>query len=751
MSLTFLPWARPPLAAAGTPPAARGRATLPLRIDVNGTPVFPAPPQLELLGPGDVVGIDPAQIIRTDPPPNATAHEPARYVAIEFDHPALPWLLTPDAPSAQLSPWLCLVVVEQQDGVTIEPGARPGITQLRIEAPATPAAELPDLTQAWAWAHVQVAGTLDGTLDAIETGTPERTLSRLIAPRTLAAFRPYIACVVPATEAGRLAGLGQDPGQAAGAWSAANVEITLPAYYWWTFTTGQEGSFLRLAEQLTGRECPGLGKRTLELADPLLPSGSPLVLAGALQAAHPAPAQPPGDDLRNALAGAIDASTPLLGSPLYGGVYAGASAVAADASGWLAELNLNPCQRVAAALGTAVAQAEQEDLVAAAWDQAGPIMAVNQLLDRARLARATTARLTDRHLAPLEPDVLARVTAPSHTRLMDAGTTVDAALAAHDPARPARLSPAFRRLSRRGAGAPVDPALDGRLKALLLDRVDAESVVPRRVLAGVQLPGTSRTAVSAHAVAQGADSGTDDPLGRALVSPSFPTPMAGALTQLAPEMVLPGITSIPADTVTVATSNPGFVAAFLVGLNTEIGRELAWRGFPAERRATFFRSFWDSRGQGPAVDDLVDLASADSEAPLAALSGRTEDLVLVVRGELLLRYPRTLAYAVPATADGSGPILDDADSELLPLFAGTFVPDVSYFGFALTPAQARGDDGGPGWYFVLQEQATEARFGPPDGGAPALGVTAAEVARDYLRPAARVAISLKQLILPEPA
>ena len=46
-----------------------------------------------------------------------------------------------------------------------------------------------------------------------------------------------------------------------------------------------------------------------------------------------------------------------------------------------------------------------------------------------------------------------------------------------------------------------------------------------------------------------------------------------------------------------------------------------------------------------------------------------------------------------------------------PIFSGTLPPDVSFFGFDLTVANVKGGASEPGWYFVLQEQPSEPRFG----------------------------------------
>ena len=64
----------------------------------------------------DAVGIDPNQVIRTDPRAGANDFESNCFASIEFDRPDLPWLLTPARANSakQLRPWLCLVVLRKQ-------------------------------------------------------------------------------------------------------------------------------------------------------------------------------------------------------------------------------------------------------------------------------------------------------------------------------------------------------------------------------------------------------------------------------------------------------------------------------------------------------------------------------------------------------------------------------------------------------------------------------------------------------------
>jgi hypothetical protein len=98
---------------------------------------------------------------------------------------------------------------------------------------------------------------------------------------------------------------------------------------------------------------------------------------------------------------------------------------------------------------------------------------------------------------------------------------------------------------------------------------------------------------------------------------------------------------------------------------------------------------------------------------------RDGHIVLLIKGEVLRRYPSTLVYAVKAilNADQRRAL---GDIRKFPVFEGRLDPDVSFFGFDLLPEEAHGHPDpalDQGWYFILQEQPTEPVFGldPDDG------------------------------------
>jgi len=86
-------------------------------VHVDGAGDVPA--TVRLYGPGDVTGLDPAQIVRCDPPPGTARFEAGYMPQVQFARADLPWLFTPAAPGSaktRLRPWLVLVTVRRPDG-----------------------------------------------------------------------------------------------------------------------------------------------------------------------------------------------------------------------------------------------------------------------------------------------------------------------------------------------------------------------------------------------------------------------------------------------------------------------------------------------------------------------------------------------------------------------------------------------------------------------------------------------------------
>jgi hypothetical protein len=229
--------------------------------------------------------------------------------------------------------------------------------------------------------------------------------------------------------------------------------------------------------------------------------------------------------------------------------------------------------------------------------------------------------------------------------------------------------------------------------------------------------------------------------------PVFDVPMYKPLSDLSSELFLPNINLIPPNSLTLLESNQRFIEAYMVGLNHEMARELLWNEYPTDQRGSYFRQFWDVAMLLPPAptpadkDKLRDIPELHTWSPGSALGthnqrelgGSAALLVLVIRGELLKRYPTAVIYAQKAEWQRNASGVPDAalDRVLVeitaaeadappaskvrkPLFEAKVDPDIYFLGFDLTAVEARGGttvSNDPGWFFVIKERPGEPRFG----------------------------------------
>ena len=565
----FLPWARRGIGAAvagpdaGTLPArASLQVQLALSVQQDGAAagaVAPPAVAVELFGPGDVIGLDPRHVVRTEPRDATASFEPNYLCGIEFDAPDLPWLFTPAAPAApamdRLRPWLVLVALkaDEFDLPAIAPRPLPAIDVGRLAA-------LPDLADSWNWAHVQVSG--DAALADALASAPGNVISRLLCPRRLDPETSYTAFLVPAFEIGRQAGLGQDVSTlitAAPAWTAATAApLRLPFYYRFAFHTSDAGDFESLVRRLTPAVLPGqIGQRAMDVSasTPRVRSaGPPLGLEGALaslatqRTAWNDPDKTAFQTDVEALISHPDASfdpaapDPVVAPPLYGRWLAAVQAVDRTAAGWVGDLNLDPRDRSAAGVGSQIVQQERTALLAAAWQQVEGVRKANDLLRQAQLARAALQQILRRRFAPALPETVLSLTGPLHAKVpASAGTVLAAVRASQTPER--MLSGAFRRVTRPRRRLGPAPAA----RPSLLARVSSGEV------AIVPPPQPPAGLVSLDSLAQGAGGA-----GAGTVAPGTVTALPGAVTA-APATVTaaPGAVTVAAGT---AAGAPGAAA-----------------------------------------------------------------------------------------------------------------------------------------------------------------------------------------------
>lgn len=783
---SFLPWVRYGIAGelAARPASAQradGRLGLTLRLLVNGNTARAVQAPVQLYGPGDITGLDPREIVRTEPPHLTADADPGYFPLVEFDRPDFPWLFTPAAPAGDvLAPWLCLVVVEKGAATRLDQAAPLPVLTCRR-------ADLPDLATSSQWAHAQVAWTPPAprpgqpgpdaqSVAGVLAEMPEQAVSRLVSVQPLAPNRAYYACVVPAFDAGRKAGLGEpvtaaDAQALRPAWTSSGKPgdtVRLPVYFHWEFSTGVESTFESLARRLRrlpGGEAQGarVGSMALDVGNagwrdwevaPLPAADTVITYEGALRAggAPPAPDAPAAvrERLERILAMVSTPSRRVLLPPLYGGLQAERDRPTADRP-WLGELNLNPACRVAAGLGALVVRHQQEQLMAAAWEQAADRQRELQERAREELAAQVNGAFVER-LARFTPEQLTQVTRPVHAQVQTpAGSVARQVDESTLPA--AALSTSFRALVRpQGPLArrlAVHTARDG---GALVEKLTTRTAPPQAAAGGTKMFSAPEVRAAVLKQLRPDVPRASEAPAEAAALPSFPQPMYELLRDYVPELFLPGLDRIAPNTVALLETNPRFVEAFLAGANHELGRELVWREFPTDVRGTFFRQFWDPPAPGaePDVRPMGEWKGhLGTHGSRDAAGGQ---IVLLIRGDIVRRFPAATVYAVKAVRGGDGRPAVPATGEQIqhPKFRGTNAPDILFLGFALTAREAMGADGGPGYFIVIQEQPTEPRFGWSAAGAPAAVANAAALAHATLRPSFRIAIHAAALLPPVP-
>jgi hypothetical protein len=384
----------------------------------------------------------------------------------------------------------------------------------------------------------------------------------------------------------------------------------------------------------------------------------------------------------------------------------------------------------AAALATAAALLLASGLWSIRW--------LGRLLARARAGEAlrpegrTPASVN--HL-PSSPDF--RLGVPGATPAPTVGRT--------DSAEAGRFKESLRNLytvdvAERGIPVPVrEPAPLALLTRSAVDGLRPEQTVVPRVLGSIGIP--------PHLADQRVD-----PFGEVMVYPEIDAPMYEPLKDLGGDLFVPNVQLVANNSITLLETNQKFIEAYLVGLNHEFARELLWREYPTDQRGSYFRQFWDVRGflADPAADpralrerlrDIPELhrwpldSGLGSHDHRAAQGDKEEELVLVIRGELLKKYPTAVVYAHRAAweraADGA---IDQTRPRRLaaltpaeaanpprtlvktPLYEAKVEPDVYFLGFDLTAESARGGgstagEEDPGWFFVIKERPGDPRFG----------------------------------------
>ncbi|REG90269.1 hypothetical protein [Algoriphagus antarcticus] len=461
---TFLPFLRRGIVGLLNSNVEKDRLTIPLRLQVIGEGETLPPPiehPIQLLGPGDITGLNHQAIVRTVPRAGVNDFEANFLAAIEFYDEDFTWRYSPLIPdSGKLAPWIWLIVLTENEYLRVT-GVKGKLPAIDITSEAMLSAfPAPETTASWAHVHLNfepegsTAKALGSSIQQNLNQNPNLGCSRLICPKHLRANTSYRGFLIPAFEKGRKAGLGHPEADVAASsnsqisWASQEGKLApnrFPVYYEWPFSTSLEGDFVDLARRLsplTIEEQNNLAAATklLDIRDPGWGiRGAKGIIR--LESALKLPGLPPDsanelDDkkllgkkiglLLNLGIVAQDSAEakgtphpyfksednlteqsnldddPIITPPIYGGFYRpGQPLSAGNSQSWYEELNLNPVYRVAAAVGTGVVQKDQEELMDIAWEQWGTYADTRKIENRWLFSEQLSKRMGLKRIQPM--------------------------------------------------------------------------------------------------------------------------------------------------------------------------------------------------------------------------------------------------------------------------------------------------------------------------------------------------------------
>ncbi len=478
----------------------RGSLNVSIDLQKDGSgPVTNFGHTVQLLGPGDVLGINPKAIIRVEPPRGSNDLEPNYLPFIEFYDEDFPWRFTPALAKTtggmdgnRLRPWIFLAILKD-DGTEFSYSANPDGPLPYVDI--NDAGELfGDPLKIWAWAHVHVNDKLDEDgdpalrLEGIRADNPDNVIARLLGPRRLEPTTKYRAFVIPSFETGRVAGLGEKDSAVFAAIDAtqpswengAAGSVRFPVYYEWFFSTDERGDFEYLVNKLVPRVLDEhVGSRKLDVRHPSdvinqTETGYTtnfIGMGGALRTPQTINYDwITGDDtlVANALTSEVNRAKtlmtsgggtqdPVIAAPLYGRWHAMVDQLNGAEPPWVKDANTNPAHRATCGLGSEVIRRNQEKFMEFAWGKVEGIVEANQRIRELHLARLAAARLHARHALKFDNDRFIAVSGAVHDRtliptvdLMDQ-ETVSLRVANSNLPR-AAAQPTLRKAARPAAG-----------------------------------------------------------------------------------------------------------------------------------------------------------------------------------------------------------------------------------------------------------------------------------------------------------
>jgi len=490
----------------------------------GSTDVATATRSVDVIGPGDITGLNSKAVIRHAPTEGDKTFEPNYLPLVEFYDEDLPWRYSPakakdNSGQKRLRPWMSLVVLTSSE-FSFDTDFKGVLPAINVNDAAN--TFHPNDTS-WAWTHVQInkdlgpstgTGATTNALSSFETmmsdsSNADRAFSRILCPRRLAKNTKYHAFLIPTFEVGRLTGLGLDLGTTksmAPAWSGTDTSTKkFPYYYTWQFETTDGSDFESLVDALVPRTIDDNAvKREMDIQKPgnaLLDgkSDQPTVnVYGAFKSpAGSDAAWNPYDDsnrfnknLRSILNLSDDyqqtspGADPIITPPIYGKWAALRKRVfATDDFGvggeptnphWIDELNLDPSLRVLAGIGANVVREKQEEFMSQAWQQVGDIIEANKKLKAGQNAEETSKVIYDKSVKAENDEGLLLMTHNLHSRVKAGSVSLNSAVGSSRIPNQC-FSGSFRKLIAKNG--KLSKALDKNRTAFLDGTTGDENII----------------------------------------------------------------------------------------------------------------------------------------------------------------------------------------------------------------------------------------------------------------------------------
>jgi hypothetical protein len=461
-------------------------------------------------------------------------------------------------------------------------------------------------------------------------------------------------------------------------------------------------------------------------------------------------------------------SDPLLSWPVYGRIYDPETPLDPEGAKWMDTLNLDPRYRAIARLGEELVRQNQEEWMDQAWDQIGDYPAFRTDRRHIRFATEIEKKLLLKHFDQRSEASKLTLTQAIHDKIALDGKTMRRKIIDSNLSR-GGVEPVFRKmLIRHKRYFPTPDGVDANfdnvrarlnskhkkkkisaarekpnlydeafyvfrpnadLDNFYLNLTEKDSTYINKLTNWKPTASTQREALdgsdvfsaafnpeeNAAAKIQARYPGTD--LRPFTFHPLLEQAVFPYLQAMASYLLVPQFNQIKPNTVLLMEVNQAFIEALMVGMNEELGREMIWREYPADPTATFFQQFWDygdyiaANGDTSPPADITPISNWSRESSLGdhLPSGTPKPTtVLLIRSDLLRKFPNAIIYAQPAIQSEGERIIDDNQSPIYPITRTWIEPDIVVLGFQFSPNEFKSDDG---YFFVFVERPGDARFG----------------------------------------